>query len=332
MTAKTTETIHFGRLLRNALVPFESFSIANRAVGHAEADTAGLDLDSFTPNAGPLVHNLTKFTNYPAGTTGNYLVSAGTDTSGTFERTVTIGLSDQDLPGAGAPGSQVLTLNLHAVVGHARPDTSNDPDAFGPDLGAITPLFRPYAGLESTVVGLAGGIGQQPATGSTATILDGTNSSGLDKTVAMAWRAATTDEAGRLFGDVVALAGMANSGLESGPTDPFVLRMDYDEALLPADEAALAAAGELFLGWRDGQTGLWLNAIEGNFGLNTGPQNVQGKWTPGLPLGSWGVNVDRNTVWAVVDHNSQFASAPEPATLALLAMGAVAALRRRRHR
>ena len=83
---------------------------------------------------------------------------------------------------------------------------------------------------------------------------------------------------------------------------------------------------------RDGQTGLWLNAIEGNFGLNTGPQNVQGKWTPGLPLGSWGVNVDRNTVWAVVDHNSQFASAPEPATLALLAMGAVAALRRRRHR
>jgi hypothetical protein len=42
-------------------------------------------------------------------------------------------------------------------------------------------------------------------------------------------------------------------------------------------------------------------------------------WQPGdLTLGDWGVNTASNTVWAVVDHNSDFAAVPEPGTLALL--------------
>jgi len=38
-------------------------------------------------------------------------------------------------------------------------------------------------------------------------------------------------------------------------------------------------------------------------------------------LGSWGRETTANTVWAVTDHNSQFAVVPEPGTLGLAAVG-----------
>lgn len=48
-------------------------------------------------------------------------------------------------------------------------------------------------------------------------------------------------------------------------------------------------------------------------------------------LGAWGVDVDNNTVWSVVDHNSSFAGAvPEPSSIALLGLGGIACLLRRR--
>jgi len=51
-------------------------------------------------------------------------------------------------------------------------------------------------------------------------------------------------------------------------------------------------------------------------------------------LGSWGVDVVNNRVWAVIDHGGQFAVVPEPSSLVLTACGAAAltfvALKRRR--
>jgi hypothetical protein len=41
-------------------------------------------------------------------------------------------------------------------------------------------------------------------------------------------------------------------------------------------------------------------------------------------LGSYGVDVAHHTVWAVVDHDGQFAVVPEPSSAALLAMGCLA--------
>ena len=35
-------------------------------------------------------------------------------------------------------------------------------------------------------------------------------------------------------------------------------------------------------------------------------------------VGDWGGDVDNNTLWAAIDHNSQFAVIPEPKTYALL--------------
>jgi hypothetical protein len=59
-----------------------------------------------------------------------------------------------------------------------------------------------------------------------------------------------------------------------------------------------------------------------------------GAWDGDMTLGDYGVDVDTHTVWAVVNHNSQFAVVPEPSALVLLAAGAVGlvalSVRRRR--
>src|SRR5208283_1966362 len=77
----------------------------------------------------------------------------------------------------------------------------------------------------------------------------------------------------------------------------------------------------------------WLNAVAGNIGTNLGGFHL-GAWLPGdMTLGDWGVDMTSHTVWAVLDHNSDFAVVPEPSTLSLLAaggLGLLAAVRRRR--
>lgn len=90
-------------------------------------------------------------------------------------------------------------------------------------------------------------------------------------------------------------------------------------------------------------TDLWVNAVLGNFAAGTALTNQQLSWDAFATansiidgnvaafLGSWGVDTATNTVWAVLDHNSQFAVVPEPATGGLLALGtALLGLRRRR--
>jgi hypothetical protein len=89
----------------------------------------------------------------------------------------------------------------------------------------------------------------------------------------------------------------------------------------------------------------WVNAVEGN--STTGGSAVAnykgsyatfaadhhiGEATLSNYLGSFGVDIDSDTVWAVLDHNSHFGTVPEPATMSFLALGGLALLRRRRGR
>jgi len=94
-----------------------------------------------------------------------------------------------------------------------------------------------------------------------------------------------------------------------------------------------------FLAWN--QSGTWVNAVLGN--LSTGGSAIagyagsfaaSGAAASAAYLGSWGYDAAGHNVWAVLDHNSEFAVVPEPSTWALLAFSltTVMVLRRRRMR
>ncbi|HEV3417404.1 MAG TPA: PEP-CTERM sorting domain-containing protein, partial [Pirellulales bacterium] len=155
-----------------------------------------------------------------------------------------------------------------------------------------------------------------------------------------------------LVSNVLNLTGMSSATGSPDQTDPFALQIAYASpvfytnlvALLDGNEADLAAEGALFLGSLDTCVnqpfGLWRNATAANFGTGLPGdvfQNYQGSWDSfaaansitdaniGNFLGSYGVDIASHTVWALVNHNSQFAVVPEPSSLILLAIGGLMA-------
>lgn len=123
-----------------------------------------------------------------------------------------------------------------------------------------------------------------------------------------------TNDAARVS-DIFALSNM-----EAGTK--FVLQMNI---------ATVTASN--FLGWYNSTTTTWQNAVLGNSNAGTiGLTLFQGN-TPYVAgtdfvLGYWGYDTTNNTVWAVIDHNSDFIvqAVPEPSTTALLVASAGALL------
>jgi len=339
-----TQAIHFGNVLRGATVPSQNFTIYNRAANTAAAYTANLKLTGFTPSSNAAFQtSLATFNGLTAitGSNGN-AYSASLNTSnytnggGTISMSASQLVDDSGLPGAGNNNNGGLTITLDANVGNATANASNSQTAFGTPLTAPVAKNASYANLESTATATSGS-GGYSLIGSTATILAGMNSSsGTAQTVGMAWRTQTLTErtVPALLSDVVDLSGMGLSG--TAQTDPFVLQMTYNPALLPGgagNEGLWASNEAIYLGWLNPNTHTWQNAIDGNYGTNSN-QFYLGAWPTGdMTLGKWGVNTANHTVWAVVDHNSEFAVVPEPGTLVLLAasgIGLLAAWRRRK--
>jgi len=153
-----------------------------------------------------------------------------------------------------------------------------------------------------------------------------------------------------LRSDVLSLQGISG---------PYVLQMQYDPvAQKIADVPDLAAMDTAYC---DGQNRIYLAYLETNdTGTNCLPSYdtwvnaVDGNSTTGIDavafykgsfsqfvsehpdfnltdyLGSFGSDISTNSVWAVIDHNSEFAVVPEPTTLGLLGGGLAALLLRRR--
>ncbi|MDP7288365.1 MAG: PEP-CTERM sorting domain-containing protein [Phycisphaerae bacterium] len=173
-----------------------------------------------------------------------------------------------------------------------------------------------------------------------------------DPGIALAW------DAYNVSSDVMDLSGLPANTV-------YVMEMTYDESVLlwhesPDDwrgspsetlEEGLARLNKIYLGWfalgdsfgiLDGYDE-WVNAVEGN--STTGANAVSNVKTSYATfasansidesnlddyLGSFGVDIANDTVWAVLDHNSIYGVVPEPTSIAMLAMGGLAVWRRRR--
>lgn len=155
----------------------------------------------------------------------------------------------------------------------------------------------------------------------TASILGGNSTAVRTLSMSFSGTSAATND-GTRKSDVFSLTG-------SG-TDLFVLQL-----------STTGLVGTDFVGWLDGST--WVNAVSGNTGNNASlaQQGYLGSFsafqtTYGSTLsnyiGAYGVDTTSGSAWAVLNHNSDFASIPEPSTWALLAgsLTFVMVIRRRR--
>ena len=141
--------------------------------------------------------------------------------------------------------------------------------------------------------------------GTVAQILAGTNNSTavdandtpFKKAVNTGWVSRSADPK-TLISDILSLWGMADYGTEQ--TDVYVLSMKHDFR----KELHNGTAGVASLN----SEGEWVNAVDLNIGTST-KVFVYGPYVPGYGLGTWGVDPDTKTAWAVIDYNADFAIA-----------------------
>jgi hypothetical protein len=226
--------------------------------------------------------------------------------------------------------------------------------------GSYAGISSQIAGVTGNGTGAALMTTGLPTGNTKASILAGTSSTGTTG-VTMAWRTRTQGEVpgfgttppmvansvntkwGGLASDVVQISGIskASDGRTNGAvshTDTYALQMTYDWSAISTmlggtvSEAVAAASQEIGLAYLNPNgaatygtdSDRWQNAVAGNFGANLGKfQGAEAYPANDLTLGDWGVDTSTRTVWAVVDHDGQFAVVPEPSALMLLAVGLV---------
>jgi len=182
--------------------------------------------------------------------------------------------------------------------------------------GAPVTAGNSFQGLTSTST-LPGGAGTK------VQLLDGTASTDTTVTVSFSLTGTTGFQAGAgHLSDVVSLSGTNG--------DKVVLQLSYDQTALAPGQLE----SDVFLGWFDPSDSTLKNAVFGNSDGGASAYFVLGAYDPSVDfsLGYYGVDTVNNTVWAVVDHNSEFTAAPEPASAGLAAIGALTLFSRRRRK
>ena len=97
------------------------------------------------------------------------------------------------------------------------------------------------------------------------------------------------------------LAGMADPGCEE--TDAYVLSISYDPAGCRKQDLK---SGFFGLATKKGD-GKWINAVDKNFGGDR--KFLEGPWKKSYALGTYGIDLNKKTVWAVINYNGDFAAA-----------------------
>ncbi|MCE5327244.1 MAG: LamG domain-containing protein [Planctomycetaceae bacterium] len=270
------------------------------------------------------------------GTAGLVLAGSGTNlaagtsapgVTGTFtgsdygDVTVTAGAAATNVVlGTGANGSPA-THGVVITVGNATAGAGAFDGTGSHTLYADVATGGSMAGLASRTVN---------SLSTEAIILAGTNAGG--SAVGMNWRTRTADE---IFDGVnpVALQGVlgGKNGLISDVVEVsgtggniYVLSMSYNvgDLWIPAGYTAdsLAAGEYIFLAHDAGSD--WTAAGTGAFTLGAFAESGSGGLTD--DLGRWGVDPATHTAWAVVDTGGVFAVIPEPTTLSVIVLGAMA--------
>lgn len=204
-------------------------------------------------------------------------------------------------------------------------------------LGDLTPFAFTNASVTGGVSVASGqsyadlGAVASSGRGTVARILQGNAST--DRTVAMNFTSGapfqTSPTTSPSNNDTLTLSGTSG--------DKFVLELSYDPSTLApgTDESTL------YLSWYNPVTMALDFANAGNTDLPGEPNDTttpefQGAYDPSTEfvLGYYGVDTVNHTVWAVIDHNSDFTvvPAPEPTSAVLTACGALPLLLRRRRR
>ena len=156
--------------------------------------------------------------------------------------------------------------------------------------------FASLGGYESNI---SGGV----ATG--ANFLGGTSSAPANLQTSFAAVSPASNDTLRLS-QVFTLSGVPVVDLSTGATDVFVLQLTLPDV-----------TADSYLAWYnpDPAVSRWVNAVKGNIG---GTDIFAGDraYDPATDfhLGTWGLDVSSDTVWAVLNHNSDFSivAIPEP--------------------
>lgn len=270
------------------------------------------------------------------------------------------GWSSTDFEGSTTPGWIAESEQVTANVAFDRTNKLN-----GTHVGSLVVGFEDEAGIAgggslgtktwalSTEIS---GNTAQAGVAQVATVMAGNSYAGFSTTlngsaateVALrAGIASATKDVSITFSDIIpgAKAGVANDAdrigaivsLEGSGSDTIVLELSYSDAGI-LDESALA------LVWLADGSDTWTLATTGN----TGAGSLAGAYAMSYDdflaanggvfnanmLGAYGVDIENNTVWAIVNHNSDFSIAlnavPEPTATGLLAVGSLLAVARRR--
>ena len=225
------------------------------------------------------------------------LSGANTYTGGTAVNAGTLSVGNNDGLGTGS-----VTVNggiLFLQIGVAP---TNSIALNGGSLAQAVGAGSTFANAAHTTSNLGG-------LDTTAQLLDGAASAVATLQSSFAANSGALNDVIRLS-DVFSLSGVPILDAGTGKTDTFVLQLQI--ANVNADS---------FLGWLDPVTNEWVNAVNGNIG---GTAAFAGDHAynavTDFVLGYYGVDTTNNKVWAVLDHNSQFATIPEPGTCALITL------------
>ena len=144
--------------------------------------------------------------------------------------------------------------------------------------------------FKNTTAGILGGING-------STVMDA-SSRPLVKAVDTGW----ASKKNCVASDIFTLWGMADN-MGSSKTDVYALSMSYDPKRVTPGQAKRGSFG---LATRD-DNGYWSNAVDNNFGGTK--KFVLGPWKSSYKLGTYGVDQQTHTAWAVINYAGDFAAA-----------------------